>query len=127
MPPIPASAPRPAKPLADANLLQLVLDALRAKGRLPCKPPVIDHPTYLRLANMESLYLEQHPGGWVANIGFRNVPKGMPNTIGTSDAAPLPTREAAFMIGAALVCGIATGSCELPFFVAGDQLICVAH
>ena len=71
---------------------------------------------------MSDLYLEQHPGGWVANIALQDVPEGELNTIGTPDAFPYPTKREAFLAGAGLLCGLLTGSEELPFIATDDEL-----
>lgn len=103
----------------------LVMAALHAKGRIPCPAPQSDLPPHFDREDIVGFYLEKHPGGWVPNIGFRNVPPGLPNTVGTPDAEPFATESDAFLAGAELLCRIVTGSEELPFFVAGDKLIAV--
>ena len=112
---------------SDCDMLDLTLTALEAKGRYPCARPTNGLPGHFHAGNMARLYLEPHDDGWVANIEFRDVPPGQPNTVGTPDAFPLACERTAFLCGAALVCEIVTGSRELPFFVAGDRLICAAY
>lgn len=107
------------------GLLAVVVTALQAKDRLPCPRPVLGLPHDLDCHDVADLLLEQRPGGWVANIAFADVPPGRPNTLGTPDATPFPSRRQAFLAGAALLCRILTGSEELPFIVAGDRLMVV--
>ena len=107
--------------------LALVMAALKAKGRIPCKKPA-SFPAHLNRDNIEAFYLEQKPcGGWVGNVAFENVPAGQPDVIGTPEAYPFKTQDEAFMAGAAIVCEIVTGSRELPFFQAGGRLICAVY
>ena len=120
----PLRAGDPARP--QLTLLQTVLDALRATGRIPPERPQLDLPDHFHRDNLLDFYLEQSGDGWAANISFRHIPPGGPDTLGTPDAFPLPEQQA-FLAGAALVCEIVTGSPELPFFLAGDKLIVVSH
>lgn len=109
------------------DLLGIVIDALAAKGRLPCPRPFLGLQNDLDSFDISGLYLEQHPGGWVANITFEGVPPGEPNTIGTPDAAPFPTKRKAFLAGAMLLCRVLTGSGKLPFFLTEDKLVVVGY
>lgn len=109
------------------DLLALIMSALEAKGRIPKRRPVSSDPSYFNRDNIDEFYLEEKPGGWVGNIAFKNVPAGFPDVIGTPDATPYETPREAFLHGAAIVCEIVTGSSELPFFEAGDKLICVVY
>lgn len=108
---------------SDTGLCDFVMTALRATRRFPC--PGL--PAYFNRDNVMNLYLEEHPGGWVANLAFRHVPPGLPNTIGTPDAHPFPSERLAFLAGAGMLCGLVTGSEELPFMVVGNQLIVAAY
>lgn len=113
---------------AASDLLALVMSALKAKGRIPSRQPASSLPAYFNRDNIDEIYLEQKPdGGWIGNVAFRNVPAGQPDVVGTPEAYPFETQEAAFMAGAAIVCEIVTGSRELPFFLAGGNLICAAY
>jgi hypothetical protein len=107
--------------------LDLVLTALNASGRIPRQRPELGLPAYFNRDNLDSLYLEEHPGGWVANIAFRNVPPWAPDTVGTPDAFPFPSRDEAFIAGARIVCQIVTGSTELPFLAANGNLIAFGY
>jgi hypothetical protein len=82
---------------------------------------------YMTRDNIEHLYIDEVDGGWVGNITFHNVSPGCPNSIGTPDAQPFPTRQQAFLAGARIVCDLFTGSRDLPFFACGDTLITVAY
>jgi hypothetical protein len=111
----------------EPDLLALVMRALEAKGRIPKRRPTSSAPAYFNRDNIDEFYIEKKAGGWVGNIAFKNVPPGCPDVMGTPDATPYETPREAFMRGAAILCLIVTGSSELPFFEAGDQLICVAY
>ena len=113
--------------IEEPSLLELVLSALEATGRLKSQPPAPDLPPHFNRDNLLELHLDERPDGWVANIEFREVPPGAPNCIGTPDRFPFEDPSEAFLAGAAIVCQIATSSPDLPFFVSGDQLICVAY
>lgn len=99
------------------SMFDIVTSALEAKGRLH-----LGLPGNIERYDVSDLYLEQHPGGWVANIALRNVPEGKLNTIGTPDAFPYPTKREAFLAGAAILCRLLTGSQELPFIASDDEL-----
>ena len=109
------------------DLLALVMRALEAKGRIPKRRPTSSAPSYFNRDNIHEFYIEKKAGGWAGNIAFKNVPAGFPDVIGTPDATPYKTPREAFLHGAAIVCAIVTGSSELPFFEAGDKLICVTY
>ncbi|MBR9765800.1 MAG: hypothetical protein GYB53_20345 [Rhodobacteraceae bacterium] len=106
--------------------LEFILQALTAVGRLPCARPCGELPAHFTVGNMENLYVERHGKGWVANLQFTNVPKGLPDCAGTPSAHPFEDAHSAFMAGMALVCQVATGSAELPFDQVGDNLVVVA-
>lgn len=107
---------------ADTPLLDIVMDALQAKWRIPDEAPRTDFPSSFTRDALRAFTIEQVAGGYVANIEF-DVAPGEPNTIGTPDADPLPTHRHAFIAGAALVCEVVSGSRELPFLVTDDELV----
>jgi hypothetical protein len=107
--------------------LDLVLTALQASGRIPPQRPETGLPDHFNRDNLDSLYLEEHPGGWVANIAFQNVPPWAPDTVGTPDACPFPSKDEALLAGARIVSQIVTGSAELPFLVANGNLIAFGY
>jgi hypothetical protein len=110
------------------NHLDLVADALRGKGRLPLTPPCTPFlPRYCRSDNLAAFNLKKFPGGWVANIAFRNVPPGEPGTIGTKERRPFVTQQEAFLTGAEMLCLLVTESREPPFFLHRDTLICAGY
>ena len=109
------------------DLHRMVMDALRSKYRIPEYTPDHDLPPPFHPSNIESLYLEKSGAGWVANIGFANVPPGQPNTIGTIDAEPYSNALHAFLHGASVLCQLVTGSPELPFLVNGNELMVVSY
>ena len=102
-------------------LLDIVMTALEAKWYIPEETPQTGCPHLTREA-LRALHIDKVKGGYVANVEFRAAP-GLPNTIGTPDAYPMPTRRDAFLAGAALVSEIVTGERDLPFLVLGDELI----
>ena len=116
----PAAAVRP-------TMLEIVKTALEAKDRMPCQRPMLGLGNNLDHYDVVDLYLEQQPGGWVANIAFQGLPAGEPNTIGTPDASPYPSKQQAFLAGAALLCRLLTGSEELPFIATNDKLMVVGY
>ena len=123
---------QPAMPFADPSAddhgsLSLIMSALEATGRLDAPAPPPYALPYGTRDNLLGLHIDAKNGGWVANVTFTNVPAGLPNCVGTPDRAPFDTPREAFLAGAATVCRIATGSPELPFFVDGDRLVCVAY
>ena len=119
----------PAAPCADDNgsLLDLVLSALHAKGWYPDAAPEVPLPFYMNRDNLDALYIDEHAGGFVGNIGFRNVPPGAPNTIGSPDAHPFADPTDAFFAAARTVCLMVNGSPELPFCQLGDKLVCTVY
>ena len=118
-----ANATTPAETTAiNISMLDIVTTALKAKGRLPCPRPMLGLPGNIESYDVSDLYLEQHPGGWVANIALKDTPEGELNTIGTPDAFPYPTKREAFLAGAGLLCRLLMGSKELPFIATDDEL-----
>lgn len=109
------------------TMFDIVTSALEAKNLFPCPRPMLGLPNDFDHHDVADLYLERHPGGWVANIAFADVPPGQPNTLGTPDASPFPSEREAFLAGAAFLCGILTGSAELPFIVTEDKLMVVGY
>lgn len=111
---------------AEPGMFDIVMTALEATGRIPHLPPQTGLPAHFSRDNVSGLYLEKHAGGWVANLAFRHVPPGLPDTLGTPDAQPFPCEQSAFLAGAALLCHVVTGSHELPFTVVGNRLLVCA-
>lgn len=105
-------------------LLEIVLTALEAKGRISNVPPAPPTPHLTRDALL-AFTIDEVEGGYVANVAF-DVPPGHPDTIGTPDAQPLPTQRDAFLAGAMLICEIVSGAPELPFVVWGNRLMVAA-
>ena len=110
----------------EIDLVNFVLCALEEKGRIPFKSPELAYPAQFTRDNIADFCVEQRKGGWVANIVF-DVPKGQPDVIGTPDADPFASFQDAFMAGASILCHVVTGSPELPFFQAGDKLMCAFY
>lgn len=115
---------KPAKANPDTTpLLEIVLDALLATGRIPDAAPATEAPHLTRDA-LRAMTIEKVRGGYIANVEFLVEP-GQPDTIGTPDSHPLATQRDAFLAGAMIVCRIVTGSPELPFSVLGNELMVV--
>lgn len=110
-----------------ASNLEMIVQALQATGRLPCILPNNRYPAHFTLANIAELHVDPNGSGFAANIEFKNVPPGLPDCVGTPDAMIIPTAELAFLMGAAIVCEIATGSRELPFVFDGTELIAAVY
>ncbi|RKF12395.1 hypothetical protein D6850_18155 [Roseovarius spongiae] len=122
------TTPLPAadSPDGEANLLDFVIAALQATGRIPAPRPRTGLPEHLNLDTIRGLHVAPQGGGWGANVVF-DAPAGLPNTLGTPDAHPCPTPLDGFLLGAVIVCEVLTGSRKLPFLVVGDRLICAAR
>lgn len=110
----------------EPELLELILAALEATRRIPPFRPRTGLAEHFNRDNLADFYLEEISGGWAANIVFRHVPPGQPNTLGTPDDRPHASARDAFLEGASILCGIVTGSPELPFTLAGDDLVVTA-
>lgn len=114
-------------PTGEPDLLDIVLTALRAKGRLGDHTPAGNLPLHFTRGNLLALHVDKRPGGWVGNVEFRDVPDGAPNCVGTPEYLPFEDPLDAFLMGAAIVCEIASGSPELPFVVQNGQLTCIVY
>ncbi len=105
-------------------LLEIVMTALAATGRIPDKAPRTALPAGFDRNDLRAFTIEQVEGGYIANIEF-DVAPGEANTIRTPDAHPLPTHRDAFLVGAGIVCEIVSGSPDLPFLVFDDEIMVV--
>lgn len=114
----------PANPNA-APLLEIVMNALEAKRRIPSQPPKTTLPRGFDHDALRAFRIDQVDGGYIANIEFDMAP-GEANTIGTPEARPFPTYREAFLAGATILCEVVTGSPGLPFILLGDELVVVA-
>ncbi len=111
---------------ADApNMIDIIKDALEAKGRLPAARPKLPHNPHRH--DVSGFHLEARLEGWAAIITFEGVEAGLPNSLGTPDAVIYPSKQEAFMAGAETLCRILTGSTTLPFFVLRDELIVAGY
>jgi hypothetical protein len=62
---------------------------------------------YVTLANLDALLVTEAPlGGWHADVVFKHVPPGVPNTMGTPVERPLRTRREAEEAGKRLLVGM---------------------
>lgn len=107
------------------SLLQMVLDALEATGRIPAEAPTHGFPAYCTRETLEAIRLVHYSSGWVSNVDF-DVPSGLGDVIGTPEAYPILTFNQAFSVAASIVCAIVSGSPELPFTLHGNQVIVTA-
>jgi len=121
------SFPDPYLPFEPFDFYSLVMEALRAKYRIPDHAPDHGLPHQFDPARIRSLELAQTDAGWGAYIGFSDVPEGLPNTIGTINVAPKDNAFDAFIAGASLLCELVTGSPELPFFAVGNELMVASY
>ncbi|OOY02793.1 hypothetical protein [Thioclava sp. F28-4] len=112
---------------ARPNLLEIVMQALEATGRVPAKQPATNFPRHFTADRIDDFYVEPLGNGWVSTITFRDVPAGEQNCLGSPDAFPYDDPRKAFLHGATILCEIATGSRELPFTMVGDKLIVAAY
>ncbi|MBD3625625.1 MAG: hypothetical protein HUJ24_09655 [Rhodobacteraceae bacterium] len=81
---------------AGAALLEEIHAKFVANGHKPCDMPPMGHPLgYMRGDNIRAVIVQERDGGWAADILFRDVPNGCPESLGTADASPLGTRRAA--------------------------------
>ncbi|MEP2985978.1 MAG: hypothetical protein ABJN39_12285 [Sulfitobacter sp.] len=112
---------------SELTMLDCILDALKATNRTIRSEPHPFPPPHFTADNLADFRTKKVPGGWVADIYFRVVPRGEPDAIGTPDAHPFETEQDAFIAGASRLCVLLTGSSELPFSIVGDKLVVVAY
>lgn len=110
-----------------ANLLWIVEDSIKLRGRIPEVATDTGLPSHFKPENLVSLSVEQTRDGWAGLLLFDEVPQGAPNALGTPDAHPFSSPDAAFLMGAEIACLVLTGSRELPFFRAGNDLIVATY
>jgi len=111
---------------SELTMLDCILDALKATNRTIRTGPHPFLPLHFTADNLADFRTQKLPGGWVADIYFRDVPRGEPDAIGTPDAHPFKTEQEAFLAGASRLCALLTGSPELPFSIVGGKLVVVA-
>ena len=116
----------PTDPAPEDCFLDLIIDALEEKGRLPDRTPDVGLGCHHLRENLKHLTVVKVDRGWVVNIIFnKKCLDGRHDTMSSSALTPFPTAAAAVHYGAATVCQIVTGSAELPFEVVGDILVMV--
>jgi len=49
--------------------------------------------------NLAAFIIRRNGPGWTADVVFDGVPQGIPDVVGTPEAAPLPSRDAALVAG----------------------------
>lgn len=113
--------------VAKPTLLDIVMQALEVTGRIPDDQPETNFPRCFTADRISDFYLEPLNEGWVSTITFRDMPPGMPNSLGSPDEMPHEDPRDAFLHGAGILCEIVTGSRDLPFTVIGNQLVVVAY
>ncbi len=102
------------------NMLGIVKSALQAKDRLP------ESRSRLHRHDVADFHLEARPGGWAAMITFEGGRTDAPNSSTTPEII-YPSKQEAFLAGAATLCHVLTGSKTLPFFVARGELIVAGY
>lgn len=81
---------------AGALMFEQILVRLAAEGIGPALLEPMQHQLgYMRGDNIRAVIVQQRNGGWVADVLFRDVPQGCPESFGTADASPFGTRRAA--------------------------------
>ena len=82
---------------AGAIELRENLEWLAKAGIVPrpdSNPGCTHHPD-----NLAAFIIRRNGPGWTADVVFDRVPQGMPDVVGTPEAAPLPSRDAALIAG----------------------------
>ncbi|KRS12680.1 hypothetical protein RIdsm_05390 (plasmid) [Roseovarius indicus] len=97
------------------SLLEIVMRALEATGRIPTTQPETGFPDAFTADRVTDFYVEELNGGWVSTVRFRDIPDGLPNALGSPDIMPYREPRDAFLHGAGILCEIVTGSRALPF------------
>ena len=117
----------PLCPAPEECYLNVIIDALKEKDRIPFETPDIGFgPSYVR-GNLKHLTVERVHGGWVFNIIFNKESIGESEDCMTSSMVqPYATAADALLYGAKAVCVIVSGSDELPFEVVGNKLLMVS-
>ena len=81
---------------------------LEAIGITPC--PDCEAGEMYHPDNLAAFVIRPNGPGWTADIVLERVPPGVPDVIGTPDAAPLPTREIALAAGRVILTMILSAS-----------------
>ena len=100
----------------------LVLEALRAKGRWPSSYRSDEIPEQISIETLERFTLEKEDGGGSFFLTFKTTEPLMPNTMALPPELRLDDPMTAFLLGAQVICELATGSGELPFQTVGNKI-----
>lgn len=73
-------------------------------------------------ANLAAFIIRRNGPGWTADVVFDRVPQGMPDVVGTPEAAPLPSRDAALAAGRLILTMVLSASHLEP-----EQQPCAMH
>lgn len=112
----------------DITLLDAIIAALAAAGRIPkARPAALAHQPHMHRDNIDDFVIEMSKRGYIANIYFREVPKGQPAMAGTPECEAYPTAEMALSAGARILCEIISGSDTLPFPFTEASLLAAAQ
>jgi hypothetical protein len=117
----------PENPAPEECFLDLILDALHEKGRVPEETPDMGFGNYYVRENLDHLTLEKVSGGWVYNIIFKQRDGTEMNCVTLPVSKALPSAVDAFLCGASLTCLITTGFPTLPFERAGHTLVMASY
>ena len=117
----------PLCPAPEECYLNVIIDALKQKDRIPFETPDIGlGPSYVR-ENLQHLTVESVHGGGVFNVIFNKDAIGESEDCMTSSMVqPYATAADALLYDAKAVCVIVSGSDELPFEVVDNKLLMVS-
>jgi len=93
---------------AGAIELRENLTWLAKLGITPCpdsEPGCVYHPD-----NLAAFIIRRNGIGWTADLVLNRVPPGMPDVVGTPEAVPLPSRDAALAAGRLILTKILAAS-----------------
>jgi hypothetical protein len=100
----------------------LVLEALRAKGRWPSSYRSPEFPEHMSIHTLERFTLENEGNGWSYFLTFKSQGTQMPNTVALPHELRFDDPMIAFLLGAQAICELATGSGDLPFQTVGNKI-----
>lgn len=81
---------------AGQETLAEFIQFLKDRGDLPPVYTPSSHPFgYMNTSNILALVVLPRNGGWVGDVVFKDVPKGLPEATGTPDSRPFASRQEA--------------------------------
>lgn len=89
---------------AGQEILAQFIQSLKDSGDLPPAYTPSSHPFgYMNASNILALVVLQRNGGWVGDVVFKDVPKGLPEVTGTPESRPFASRQEALCAALARV------------------------